>query len=152
MPIGSPRRDRDSTSQTVAAPSPVTAASVRPSGEKESALTSPPVSRRGGADRGQVARVQERDALLLEPDRDQPAVGAEPPRVAVVRLVEVTVVGEPERPLDAAVAGEVPGDRRAVVAHRVERLPVGAEDGLPHRVRVPAQRLDGCRRRDVPDA
>ena len=130
----------------------VTAASVRPSGLNASALTSPPVSSRGAPPGSSVARVPEPDSLLLEADRDQPAVGAEPPRVAGPANCRsprscVNVNGRPSRRSPA----EVPGDRRPVAAHRVERLPVGAEDRLPDGVRVAAQRLAGRRRAGVPE-
>ena len=108
----------------------VTAASVCPSGEKSSDLTSPSVSRRGAPTGVSSARVPERDALLLESDRDQAAVGAEPPRVAVkAGRGERPVVREREGPPEAAVACEIPGDRGAVVTHRVERLPSGLKTG-----------------------
>ena len=59
-------------------------------------------------------------------------------------------MGECERPPEPAIAREIPGDRRAIVTHRVERPPVGTEDRLLNEVRVAPQRLLGCRRRDVP--
>ena len=117
-------RDRDSTSQSVAWPSAVTAASVSPVRREGERLDLTAGIEEWRPDRRQLARVPERDALLLEADRDQPAVGAEPPGMAVVAVVESPVVRERERPPEPALAREIPGDRRAVVTHRVERLPV----------------------------
>ena len=123
-------------------PSPVTAASVLPLGVKASALTSPPVCRR--VRRFRVVGWLESNSATpsaCEADRDQPAVGHEPPGWDSYLLP--TVGGEGERSPDAVVAGEAPGDRRPVAAHRVERLAVGAEDELQHGARVPRSSARG---------
>ena len=116
----------------------VAAASVSPSGEKASAPGHSTVSNLRRPDRGQDHRIPEADALLLETDRDQPSVGAEDPGVPRERDVGNRVVREGEAPLEPAVAREVPGDRRPVVARRVQRLPVGTKGGLLYRTRWPA--------------
>ena len=59
----------------------------------------------------------------------------------------MNVNGRPNRRSPA----DVPGDRRPVGACRVEGLPVGAEDRLPDRVRVAAQRLARSQRAGIPD-
>ena len=127
---GSYRDDRDETSHTVVAPLLLTAASVAPSGEKASALTSPPVFRSGAPEGMSVRASQRAIPLVLEADRDQPAVGAEPSWVAVGDRVEGAIVRKGERPPEPAPAREIPGDRRPVVAHRVQRVTVAAEDSL----------------------
>ncbi len=66
-------------------PSRVAAASVRPSGEKARDMTSPSGAGERRPDLLERARVEEREALALEADRDQLAVGAEPARMGVVR-------------------------------------------------------------------
>ena len=99
------RSDRDATSQSVTRAVSVTAASVCPSGEKASALTSPPVSRRGAPTGVRSRASQSATPLFLEADRDQPAVRAEPPRVAVeAGRGEDSVVRERERSAKPAVA------------------------------------------------
>ena len=114
-------------------------------------MTSPPVSRRRAPTGVSRRESQSATPSFLESDRDQPAVRAEPPRVSVeAGLGEEPVVRERESSAEPTVAREIPGDRRAVVTHGVERLPVGTEDRLLHEVRVAAQRLEWCRRRDVP--
>ena len=83
--VNGPRRsDRLSTSQSVAWPSTVTAASVRPSGAKASALTSPPVSERGGPTGVRSFASQSPMPSLVEAEREQPSVGAEAPGVPVI--------------------------------------------------------------------
>ena len=146
-------RDREPTSQSVEpCRSSVTAASVRPSGEKASALTSPP-SREGAPRPASGSRAsQSAMPCSLSPTAISRPSGLKPPRVAVeAGRGERPVVRERERPPEPAVAREIPGDRRPVVTRRVERLPVGAEDGLLDGARVAAQRLAGRRRADIPE-
>ena len=144
------RRDRESTSQTVNLPVPVTAASVFPSALNVRSITSPPVSSRGAPTGSSVLESRSRIPSSLRPDCDQSAVRAELPRMGVRPAVEPSVVRERERTSKPALPAEVPDDRAPVGARRVQRLPVGAEDRLPDRVRVPAQRLAGSQRTGIP--
>ncbi len=75
--------------------SPVTAASVRPSGEKASPFTSPPVSRSGEPTGLELERVPESDPLPTEAHGDEPAVGAERTRPTVeARRGDLRIVRE----------------------------------------------------------
>ena len=131
--------------------SAVTAASVLPSGEKASDLTSPPVARRGAPTGVSSRASQSAMPCSLRPTAINRPSGLSLPGWPSNPVVgERPVVRERERPAEPAIAREIPGDRGAVVTHRVERLPVGTEDRLLHEVRVAAQRLEGCRRLDVP--
>src|SRR6266508_233076 len=149
---GPRRSDRDRTSQIVAIPFPVTAASNCPSALNVSPVTSPPVSSRAAPAGTSVVASRSPIPSLFRPTAISRPSGLNFPGCRSGHFQGPPVVREPEVAAEPPLAADVPGDRRPVRTCRVERLPVQAEDRLPSGVRVAAQSLAGNQSARIPDA